>query len=146
MFDSIPTYKNVFFYVPFGVDVLLCLVQWPLFAYNGPAWLLRSLCGDATHASGGYLQLYDLFMLCYTGYCGLMFFGLYAVLLHEGLLPAMAGLQIGIITMKMVLTNKLKGRGTNGELRAKKEWTLYCFYLPMYACYCALSYYVSDKT
>jgi hypothetical protein len=131
--------KDAFFYVPFGVDVLLCLIQWPLFVYKGPAWLLQTLAGDKAHASPGYLKLYDLFMLCYTAYCALMFYSLYTIASHPDLLPAMACLQASTILTKMALMKKWEGREANNEeLRVKKDKSLYTFYLPLYACYFAL--------
>ena len=139
--SSIIAYKDVFFYVPFGVDILLCLVQWPMFAYNGPAWLLTTLCGEKAHTSPGYLKLYDLFVLCYAGYCALMFYGLYSLVSFPDLLPTMAFLQAGVILMKTVLMRRWEGReGTNEELRSKKDASLYTFYLPMYVCYFTLRY------
>ena len=138
MLDSIAAYNDIFFYVPFGVDVLLCLIQWPMFAFKSPAWLLQTLAGDKAAMSPGYLKLYDLFMLCYTGYCGLMFYGMYSIVSYPELLPAMAGLQVGIILMKTVLMKRLENDDTGKQLRRKKDMMLYTFYLPMYSAYFAI--------
>jgi len=142
MLETLVAYKDAFFYVPFGVDVLLCLVQWPMFAYCGPDWLLKTLAGEKAHSSPGYVQLYDLFMLCYTGYCFMFFYGLYTVVNHQHLVPVMACVQAGIIFMKMLFMFRMTSRGkaADPDLVTKKDTSLYIFYLPLYTCYFALQY------
>ena len=139
--DLFVTYKDAFFHLPFGVDVMLCAVQYPLFAWNGSNWLLKTLAGEKAHTSPGYRNLYDLFMLCYTGYCALMFYGLYSLLCFSELVPVMAGIQVGVILMKMILVGRLRREeASDSEMKAGKDASLYAFYLPLYVGYFALSY------
>eukprot|EP00662_Eupelagonemidae_sp_cell21_P044184 gene44184-60082_t len=63
MLDVLISYRDSFFYLPFGTDVVLCAVQWPLFAWTGSAGMLSMLAGERAKSSPGYRKLYDLFML-----------------------------------------------------------------------------------
>lgn len=42
MLDSFLT-KETLFWVPFAIDLLLCLIQFPMFAVQGPEWLAKSM-------------------------------------------------------------------------------------------------------
>jgi len=129
--------KDLFFYVPFGIDVLLCAIQWPMFMNAGSAGMLDMLfqgdSKDKIHSSPGYVKLFDLFMLCYTGYCAMFFYGLYSVVQHPGLIPAMACVQTAVILAKLTMMHRW-GNAEDNSARAGKDASLWV-YVSLYTCY-----------
>mmetsp|Transcript_21146 Transcript_21146/g.23497 ORF Transcript_21146/g.23497 Transcript_21146/m.23497 type:complete len:129 (+) Transcript_21146:70-456(+) len=99
--------KETLFWLSFGIDVLLCLIQFPMFLWNGPQWMM-----DIFHVEGGkdeknkpkvtpaFCQLYDLFLVCYSGYCAMMFYSCYSIIVHPDLLPKFGSIMLGVIFAK----------------------------------------------
>lgn len=140
--------KETLFWIPFAMDLLLCLIQFPMFALNGPEWMAQTMRGmepkkdDSKSAvSSDYVQLYDLFLLCYSGYCALMFYGCYTILTYpDDLLPVFGALMLAVILAKVVLILRWEQRDnpTNVKLQQSKHASLLYFNLPTYGGYCLL--------
>ena len=153
--------KETLFYIPFSIDVLLCCIQFPLFVLKGPIWFANVLEGNdendnskkknddetkpLTKVPDLFLRLYDVFILCYVGYCLLMFYGCYTIIIFkEELLPIFGCIQLSIIIMKLFLMSRWKQSSdeddvkTNKQLQEKKDNTLWYFNLPTYGGYVIL--------
>ena len=167
MLDSILR-KETLFYIPFSIDVLLCCIQFPLFVMKGPIWFANVLEGNEmndnqkkkdddakdtqklTKVPYLFLRLYDVFILCYVGYCLLMFYGCYTILIYKNeLLPIFGCIQLTIIIMKLILMTRWKVDSsnaadaddvvkTNKQLQEKKDNSLWYFNLPTYGGYVVL--------
>jgi hypothetical protein len=151
--------KETLFWVPFSIDLSLCLIQFPMFLIKGPQWFAQVMGGGEDDdgsskkkknivvppVDSAYAMLYDTFLLCYSGYCAMMFYGLYSVLRHpDTLLPPFAGVMFCVILAKEKLMSQWESRGKhggdggNGKLRKKKQDSLLYIYVPTYGGYCFL--------
>lgn len=145
--------KETLFWVPYSVDLILCLIQFPMFAIMGPEWLAKTLSEDGEGTSikkkddevksvvvtPAYAQLYDLFLLCYSGYCFMMYYSLYSVLAYPAeLMPVFGGVMLAVNLAKLLLMWRWEKRGGGKELQKSKKSSLLGFNLPTYGGYCFL--------
>ena len=145
----------------------------PLFLLKGPVWFANVLEGNDTEDGSTttdkknddddkkndyhtkvpyvYQRLYDVFLLCYVGYCLLMFYGCYTIMVfNDELLPIFGCVQLSIIVMKIILMSRWKidaetvvdsggaKHKTNEKLQNSKDNTLWYFNLPTYGGYVLL--------
>ena len=146
-FDFLFQYKEFLFYLPFSIDVLLCCIQFPLFVSKGSEWFATTLEGTTSsgketkkkHVTYVFQRLYDVFLLCYSGYCLLMFYGCYTIIIYKDeLLPIFGTIQLCINLMKVWLMSRWQDEQGNQELQSKKDNSLKYFNLPAYGGYCFL--------
>ena len=148
MFDFVFRYKEYLFYIPFSIDVMLCCIQFPLFVLKGPEWFATTLEGagddkdrppNKVTVTYAFQRLYDVFLLCYSGYCLMMFYGCYTITVHnDDLLPIFGTIQFCINLMKLWLMSRWTDGHGNAELQSKKDSSLKYFNLPTYGGYCVL--------
>ena len=98
----------------------------------------KNIRGELT-VTKSYTQLYDIFLLCYSGYCAFMFYACYTILAYpEHLLPIFGSIMFAVILAKVVLTDRWEKRdrgGGNVDLRNSKKASLLFFNVPMYGGY-----------
>jgi len=134
--------KETLFWIPFAVDRLLCCVQFPMFALKGADWMQGMFGGGKEgKVTPAFGQLYDTFVLCYAGYCAMMFYSCYTILAHPGLLPTFGAVMLGVNVHKMFLVERWKRRTIATDLQKSKDSSLKFFNLPCYGGYCLLCFW-----
>lgn len=159
LLDIVFQYKEFLFYIPFSIDILLCCIQFPLFVTKGSEWFATTLAEGTTSKDGDgskekppkkvttyvFQRLYDVFLLCYSGYCLMMFYGCYTIIVYKkDLLPIFGTIQFCINLMKLWLMSRWnttdENENGNVELQSKKDNSLKYFNVPTYGGYCFLCF------
>jgi len=152
--------KETLFWVPYSVDLILCLIQFPMFAIKGPEWVAKTLSeqdgeggsigstkkddDQVNHPVGvtpAYAQLYDLFLLCYSGYCFMMYYSLYSVVAYPAeLMPVLGSVMLVVNVAKVLLMWRWEKRVGGKALQKSKKNSLFSFNLPTYGGYCLVCF------